>query len=126
MKEHVKDNWLLEKVDKETSSIHNVKRIILCEWYMVSYLMGMRGYAVDEHGNLKVDDNGNKVNVVDEEVYTSSQLIRLFLTMLYDHEESMGAEKHMWLSHYNFLCLLNLPEQIQMLGPPNNCHKGRV
>ena len=93
---------------------------------MISYLMGMRGYAVDKYGKFQVDDNGNKVNVVDEEVNTSSQLIRLFLTMLYNHDASMGVEKHTWLSHYNFLCLLNLPEQIKMLGPLRNRYEGGV
>jgi hypothetical protein len=54
----------------------------------------------------------------------ASRLIRLFLTALYDHEESMEKKKHTWLSSYNFVCLLNLPEQVYSLGPIRNRWEG--
>ena len=85
-----------------------VKQVLLLEWMLISHLMSMKGVA-------------------DNEVNVTSRLVRLFLTHFYDHEESMGLDKkHKWLSSYNFLDLLNLPNQIQMLGPICNRWEGGV
>ena len=67
-----------------------------------------------------VGKDSNEVNV-------ASRLIRVFLThLLYDHDWEMAQSKHTWLSHYNFLCLLNLPNEIDELGPLRNRWEGGV
>ena len=62
----------------------------------------------------------------------ASRLIRLFLTSLYEFDENMKRNatankqnQHFWLSAYNHLCLLNLPQQIANLGPLRNRWEGK-
>lgn len=105
LKLRVKDNWSLPEAKNIGGLLANVRKVIVSEWFMISYLMGMKGSS-------------------DKEVNEASRLIRLFLTHLYDHEASMGQGKQTWLSSYNFVCLLNLPEQINKLGPIRNRWEG--
>ena len=60
----------------------------------------------------------------------SSQLIRLYLTHFHDLDQSMkpngSKKKPGWLSHYNFMSLLNLPDQIRDFGPIRNRWEGGI
>ena len=103
----MKDNWNVPEAKDIGGKLETVKKVILVEWMFISYLMGMK-------------------QVGDNEVNESSRLIRLFLTFLHDHEMSMSIKKKTWLSSYNFICLLNLPEQIKFLGPIRNRWEGGV
>jgi len=105
LKLQVRDNWSKPAAKNIGGLLENVRKVIVSEWYMISYLMGMR-------------------SATDNEVNEASRLIQLFLTHLYDHEESMGNGKKTWLSSYNFVCLLNLPDQIKKLGPIRNRWEG--
>ena len=77
-------------------------------WTLVGYLMGMK-------------------NASPTSVNVTERLVRVFLTRVYDFVEAMRLKedaKPSWLSSYNFVCLLNIPEQIKMLGPVRNRYKG--
>ena len=76
LKLRVRENWSKPEAKNIGGLLENVRKVIVSEWYMLSYLMGMR-------------------SATDDEVNEASRLIRLFLTHLYDHEESMGnGKKH--------------------------------
>jgi hypothetical protein len=89
--------------------IITVHKLVKTMIEMVSLLMGM--------------SNGN-----DSDVKTAHRLIRLFLTSCFHFDENLRGENPkklpFWLTCYNFLCLLNLPEQIQEHGPIRNRWEG--
>lgn len=89
----------------------NVRLATLSLWIMLCLLMGMR-WATDK--------------VVD----TVEQLIRVFLTCCHDFDKEMlpdvKRKEPFWLTAYNFSCLLNIPEQILLLGPLRNRWEGSV
>ena len=81
--------------------------------FMISYLMGMEGSCGKN------------------EAAVSSLLIRMYLNSIYDvdvasREASQEQRKPLWLSSYNFLSLLNLPNQILHMGPLRNRWEGGV
>ena len=54
-------------------------------------------------------------------------LVRVFLTRMFDFDKNMnpgGLKPPCWVSSYNFLCLLNLPKQLEFLGPIRNRWEG--
>jgi hypothetical protein len=85
--------------------------MILALYQMLCYLMGM----------TVVDDD-------DSQVVLSGTLIRLFLTALenLDNKTRTVNNKPLptWVSQYNYQCLLNIPRQIQLLGPIQNRWEG--
>ena len=108
IKERVKDNYEKPEAEPFGSTVDHIKKLILSLWCMVSHLMGMKS------------SSAGSVNVAD-------RLIHIYLTFAYDHIEAMGLEeesKPAWLSSYNFVCLLNIPEQIGLLGPIRNRWEG--
>ena len=81
---------------------------------MVSFLMGVDG-----------------TNNPRDEATISSLLIRMYLNAIHDLDIGMRDEretnrKPIWLTSYNFLSLLNLPNQISNLGPLRNRWEGGV
>ena len=91
--------------------MEQVRFMVFSLWAMLSHLMGM----------TKSDSKG---------VNTAEYVIRVFLTAMSDHNSSTrevtGRKLPIWLSQYNFQCLLNMPEQIRMLGPIRNRWEGGV
>lgn len=107
LKDRVTKHWGTPEAAGMGGHLSTVKKVMLSEWVMISYLMAMEG------------SSPNEVNV-------ASRLIRTFLTFLHDHDSETQRKKPTWLSHYNFLCLLNLPEEIDNLGPLRNRWEGGV
>jgi len=108
IKERVKDNCGKPEAEPFGSTVDHIRKLILSLSCMVSYLMGMKS------------SSAGSVNVAD-------RLIHIYLTFAYDHIEAMGLEeesKPAWLASYNFVCLLNIPEQIRLLGPVRNRWEG--
>jgi hypothetical protein len=68
------------------------------------------------------------VQEIPEEEYFSTleRKIRIFLTHFADMEEKLPSKKQLpcWLSCYNFLSLLNLPDVIRDYGPIRNIWEG--
>jgi hypothetical protein len=85
--------------------------VMVSLWTMISFIMGM------------VESSNTAENV-------SARLIRIFLTHFYDFDRKMRPvgldKKPAWLSHYNFMSLLNLPSQIADLGPVQNRWEGGI
>jgi hypothetical protein len=85
--------------------------VMVSLWTMISFIMGM------------VESSNTAENV-------SARLIRIFLTHFYDFDRKMRPvgldKKPAWLSHYNFMSLLNLPSQIADLGPVRNRWEGGI
>ena len=85
--------------------------MILMHWAMNSHIMGM--------------DEGTK-----EEILVMKQLIMLFLSAFSKFETSTRPytkrTKPLWLTKYNFTCLLNLPYQVTILGPVRNRWEGSL
>jgi len=90
----------------------DVQQMVLSMWMMTSHLMGMTASSVEEEAD--------QVN----------RLIRIFLTKVFDYDQNTAKDLHrkspMWKSAYNFLCPLNLPEQIKNLGPIRNRWEGSI
>ena len=107
LQKRVKDNWDMPEAEGVLGHLSTIKQLLLTKYHMVSYLMGMTGK----------EDNHSEV---------AARLIRRFLTFEYDHEVEIGNDKPTWLTSYNFLCLLNLPKEIEMLGPIRNRWEGGV
>jgi hypothetical protein len=108
IKERVKDNYGKPEAEPFGSTVDHIRKLILSLSCMVSHLMGMKS------------SSAGSVNVAD-------RLIHIYLTFAYDHIEAMGLEeesKPAWLASYNFVCLLNIPEQIRLLGPIRNRWEG--
>ena len=82
-----------------------IRKLVLTLWFMVSHLMGM-----------EMVDN-SQINV-------AQRLIRIFLTALAQHDKSASLVNTrpvpMYISQYNFMSLLNIPEQLALL------HCGRI
>ena len=65
--------------------------------------------------------------IPNEEYYsTLERKIRIFLTHFADMEDQLPRKKDLpqWLSSYNFMSLLNLPEVIRQYGPIRNIWEG--
>ena len=108
LKEWVLANADLPEADPYGNDAGEVLQWIKSMWVLVGYLMGMP----------KADHT--TVNVTE-------RLLRIFLTHTYDFVEEMKLRedsKPSWLTSYNFVCLLNLPQQIEMLGPVRNRYEG--
>ena len=108
LKERVLANADLPEADPYGNDAGEVLQWIKSMWVLVGYLMGMP----------KADHT--TVNVTE-------RLLRIFLTHTYDFVEEMKLRedsKPSWLTSYNFVCLLNLPQQIEMLGPVRNRYEG--
>ena len=89
--------------------MNDVRRMLLMMWAMMSHLMGMTESS-------------------ESEVEISEQIIRLFLTSVSKFDANMGSHNDrklpIWVSQYNFTSLINLPEQIKILGPIRNRWEG--
>ena len=88
--------------------VKNARMAILSLWAMLSHLMGMRKCST-------------------EGVVTAEQLVRIFLTCCHNFDKQMSADREkeaFWLTAYNFSCLLNIPGQIEALGPVRNRWEG--
>ncbi len=61
-------------------------------------------------------------------VERTSVLIQIFLTVfnLWDQRWNYGEGTPTWISSYNFLSLLNLPEQLEYFGPLRNVWEGGI
>ena len=91
-------------------SAEELKLVILSLWNLNSHLMGM-----------------DKVKAGD--VNKTERMIRTFLTSLEDVDaqirQHQPKQKHpMWVSQYNFASMLNIPWQIEQLGPIRNRWEG--
>ncbi len=65
--------------------------------------------------------------IPNEEYYSSlERKIRIFLTHFADMEDKLPSKKKLpqWLSAYNFMSLLNLPDVIRQYGPVRNIWEG--
>jgi len=110
LRRRVMDNRNVPRKGPVGGTVDNVRRTVLTLWSLLCHLMGMR--TSTEHGVMKAD-----------------QLVRIFLTCCYDFDQEMlpaleTRKQPFWLSAYNFPCLLNMPEQIKMLGPLRNRWEG--
>ena len=80
-------------------------------WAMNSHIMGM-------------DDGTN------DEVLVMKQLIMLFLSAFSKFDNATrpytNRTKPLWLTKYNFTCILNLPHQVTILGPVRNRWEGSL
>ena len=104
LRKRVDENLELPIVEPFGGPLQEVRKVLLSLWCLVSQLMGMKlGTS--------------------EECNATEQLVRIFLSHVYDHDCSMNPplnnqnRKPTWLSAYNIVCLLNLPQQIKMMGP---------
>lgn len=107
---------VVENKDKEIpptagGPVENIKKIILTLWYTLCHVMGMK--TIPDPAETKA---------------TTRKLICLFLSQVANHPDANNAETNvpMWVSQYNFLSLLNLPEQIVLLGPVRNRWEGSI
>lgn len=109
LQERVSNNINMVQSHPTGGPMEEVRMVLLSLWSMLSYLMGMR-------------------KVTSQESNVASRVIRLFLTAVFDHDRSINKTraKPNWLTSYNFVCLLNIPEQIEMLGPIRNRWEGGV
>ena len=110
VRERVESNYGLPEIEPHGATVDQLQDLLLSLWNMISYLMGMENSSPDS------------VNV-------AHRHINLFLTHTYRYVRSMSLEeenKPAWLSSYNFICLLNLPDQIAKLGPVRNRYEGGV
>ena len=94
--------------------IVRVNAVVIRLHHMVSFFMGVDG-----------------TNNPRDEATISSLLIRMYLNAIHDLDIGMRDEretnrKPIWLTSYNFLSLLNLPNQISNLGPLRNRWEGGV
>ena len=109
LRKRVAQNRYVERSGPVGGQVVNARSMLLSLWSMLCYLMGMK--------------TSN-----DEEVGTSAQLIRVFLTCCADFDKEispfLGRSKPFWLTAYNFSCLLNIPNQIHMLGLIHNRWEG--
>ncbi len=91
--------------------VEEVDALIVSQWEMNSFFMGME--------NLPGDDSAKKMG---------DCLIRLFLSALAVHDSSTGPvagrKLPIWVTQYNCQSLLNLPDQMEMLGPIRNRWEG--
>lgn len=94
--------------------VETVQMMILMKWQMISHLMGM-------------------TNVSKNDPNIASRLIRLFLWSLATLEEAgatyttnTSSSLPIWVSQYNNQCLLNIPDQIELLGPVRNRYEGGI
>lgn len=65
--------------------------------------------------------------IPDESYYSDlERKIRIFLTLFADMEDNLPSKKELpqWLSSYNFMSLLNLPDVIRRYGPIRNIWEG--
>ena len=107
----VDENLELPIVEPFGGPLQEVQKLLLSLWCLVSQLMGMK-------------------LATREECNATEQLVRICLSHVYDHDCSMNPQltnqngNPTWLSAYNFVCLLNLPQQIKMMGPIQNRWEG--
>jgi hypothetical protein len=92
--------------------VEEVDALIISQWEMNSFFMGMDEYLPDDDSTKKI---GNC-------------LIRLFLSALAVHDSSTGPvasrKLPIWVTQYNCQSLLNLPNQTETLGPIRNRWEG--
>ena len=89
-------------------SLTETHEMVMSLWVMVCQLMG-----VEESNELQAD--------------VTCWLVLIFLTKVHVHTESTMTKTDknlLWLQHYNFICLVNLPDQIRELGPIRNRWEG--
>jgi len=86
-----------------------IKRMILFLWTTICHLMGCKRTS-------------------EEDVHKADCLIRMFLLTVKEYDEAtrthLGREIPIWISQYNFMCLLNIPGQMRLLGPIRNRWEG--
>ena len=111
LRERVNDNLELPIPEPVGASKKDVRKMILCMWQMISFMMGMTEL-----------ENKNS------QVLLTESLIRLFLTSLETLDKKTriltGVKWPTWVTQYNYQCLLNIPEQIRILGPIRNRWEG--
>jgi hypothetical protein len=111
LRQRVLDNFDLPIPPPVGGPVEEVDALIVSQWEMNCFFMGMQ--------NLPADDSAKNLG---------NCLIRLFLTALAVHDASTGPvagrKLPIWVTQYNCQSLLNLPEQIQMLGPIRNRWEG--
>ena len=86
-------------------NISTVRQMLLSFWLMTSHLMGMK-------------------EVTTEEVRIVERNTRVFLYTSSVYDESYPNTHPRWISRYNYQCLLNIPSQIELLGPIRNRWEG--
>ena len=113
LKARVNDNINLPIPEPVGASKNDVRKMILCMWQMISFLMGMTELELENENS---------------QVLLAESLIRLFLTSLETVDKMTRivtrAKWPTWVSQYNYQCLLNIPEQIRILGPIRNRWEG--
>jgi len=111
LKQRVSDNKDMPIPPVPGGPIDDVKRMLLMHWAMNSHIMGM--------------EKGTK-----EDILVMQQLIMLYLSAFSKFETSTRPytkrTKPLWLTKYNFTCLLNLPYQVSILGPVRNRWEGSL
>jgi hypothetical protein len=109
LRDRIEANIDMEIGSTKVGSEDDVRDMVISLWVMLCQLMGM------------TTSNKDNVNV-------TSRLIRMYLNRVHKYDsEFIKANKRnepMWLSAYNHMCLLNLPEQIELLGPIRNRWEG--
>ena len=68
-----------------------------------------------------------KAVLLKEDIHIADVKIRIFLTLFarIDQKIRQKNEKPKWITSYNFLCLLNIPEMMENFGPVRNLWEGK-
>lgn len=111
LRQRVVDNKAMPIPPPVGGPLDDVVKLILMHWAMNSHIMGM--------------DKGTN-----EEILVMKQLIMLFLSAFSKFDNSTrpytDRTKPLWLTKYNFTCILNLPHQVSRLGPVRNRWEGSL
>ena len=112
LRQRVRDNKDVPIVGPVAGPIDSARRLCLILWAFLSHLMGMK--TPDEVS-----------------IFTIDQLVRVLLTCCDDFDKEVRPyhvkrTQPFWMTSFNFLCLLNIPKQVEYLGPVRNRWEGTV
>ena len=111
LRERVRDNLNVEIPESPGGPLKNLLTMIVCKWLFISHLMGI-------------------TSVTDEDIRIAERNIRLFLWSVAEVDKHIVKPPKnnypIWISQYNYMCLLNFPKQMEKLGPIRNRWEGGV
>ena len=109
LRNRVRDNVKAPIPPPAGGPVGNVTSMLLSLWQMLADLMGME-------------------TAQDQRLTITECLIRLCLSTLEAHDKSIreatGRSAPIWQTQHNCQCLLNIPEQVKLLGPVRNRWEG--
>ena len=115
----VLSKWLFSHIDSVVSvgehndrSVDKVMNVIKSLHSMICYIMSPT-------------INENIINEIDRHIKLFLSFIEILdLELREEREHENKKDPHIWITSYNFVCLLNLPQQIARFGPVNNYWEG--